>query len=121
MWVNAKMRKLMLLSFIRLFSALRSRLFLVLLGISCELIYLLYFVRNFSVFTYGQSLNLIDLGAITRNSHTGFILFVMAFCILFALVSLAWWEVRQEGTQDLTSFALIFCFGVIFAITMSFC
>jgi len=119
--VNAKMRKPLMISFIQLFSALRSRLFLVLLGISCELIYLLYFVRTFSVVTYGQSLNLIDLGAITHNSHTGFILFVMAFCILFALVTLAWWEVRQEEAPDRTPFVLIFCFGAIFAFTMSFC
>lgn len=111
----------MFINFPALFFIMRSRLTLILLGIGCELIYYFYFARTFSVFTYARTLNLIDLGAITQNSHTGFIFFVMAFCALFVLLGLACWEVRQHEAQDHISFKLVFGFATLFALTMVFC
>lgn len=106
---------------VKFMSVLRSCLSIIVLGIGCELVYLLYFVRTFSVLEYGHSLHLTDLGGITGNSHTGFILFVLAFSVLFVLVGLAWWDTRRDERKDRAAFILVLGFGTLFAFTMVFC
>lgn len=95
---------------------LRSRRWLITIGIACELIYLFCFVRQFPLLSYYQGL--IDMGQITNNSYTGFLLYVLPFTALFALFGFAWWEVRH--LQDRATLWLILGFGAIFTATMSF-
>jgi hypothetical protein len=102
-------------------SPVRPYLSIIVAGIGCELIYLFYFVGNFSLLQYGHSFQLKDLGSITNNSYSGFILFVLAFSVLFALVGLAWRDTYKGEQKGRITFILIIGFGILFAGTMIFC
>jgi hypothetical protein len=95
---------------------LRSHLWLLLLGIASELIYLFYLLHDFPITSY--FLELTDLGMMTAHSHTGFFEFLLAFTILFTLFGFAWLEVRKF--QDHTTLWIILCFSAIFALTTIF-
>jgi hypothetical protein len=89
---------------------------LVIIGILFELFYLFYFVHQFSLLQYYHGL--IDMEGITGHSHTGFAQFVIVFSVLFLLFGLAWWYVRR--LNDRSTLWLIFGFGAVFTLTMSF-
>lgn len=95
---------------------IRSHLLLIFLGISCEVFYLLYFVRQFPLFHYYDKL--IDLTYMVGTTHSAVAIFFLVFTILFALFGLAWWETRQ--CTDLATLYLILAFGGVFALTMAF-
>jgi hypothetical protein len=95
---------------------IRSRLLLIMLGLGCELLYLLYFVHQFPLLQYYRVD--IDMGYITGHSHSGFEQFVVVFSILFALFGFAWWIVRN--LSDCATLWLILGFGAVFALTMIF-
>ncbi|MBE3560557.1 MAG: hypothetical protein IMW89_15260 [Ktedonobacteraceae bacterium] len=94
----------------------RSRLFLIVIGLTCELLYILCFVRQFPLLRYYQGLT--DMANITEHSHVGFVLFILPFTLLFAMLAFAWWEVRK--LQDRETLWLILGFGALFAATMIF-
>lgn len=95
---------------------LRSRQTLLLLGVWCELLYALYFLRTFPLLRYYGGLT--DLGNITQASPGGFIAFVGVFALLFLLLGLAW---RQVYTlDDPATLWLVLGFGALFALTMTF-
>jgi len=89
---------------------------LIILGLCCELIYLGYFVRQFSLLAYYHHDT--DMGIITGHSHGGFVMFVAALTILFVAFALAW---REGGrTLDEHALRLVLGFGALFAITLTF-
>jgi hypothetical protein len=99
----------------------RAHWLLILLGISCELLYGLYFVRQFPLLPY-YSGPYHDMGWFTNHSHAGFWAFVVVFSVLFLLFGLAWrWVARaeQRAFQPATLW-LILGFGALFALTMTF-
>ncbi len=102
----------------KILSVLKARALLITIGLICEMVYLLCFVRQFPLFRYYQSLT--DLGAITNHSHIGFVLFVLAFTLLFVFLGFAWWEVYHRQNQDKATLWLILGFGALFAGTMVF-
>lgn len=95
---------------------LRSRLALLLIGITSEILYLFYLLRQFPLLRFYQDLT--DMGIINGYSHSGFLLFALLFSILFALFGLAWREARQ--LHDRATLWLILAFGGIFALTTIF-
>ncbi len=95
---------------------LRSRMALILTGVGCELLYLFYLLRQFPLLRYYN--DMIDMGMVTKTSHTGFLAFLIVFSLLFALFGFAWWEARR--LQDRSTLWLILGFGVIFALTNLF-
>ncbi|GAC1506323.1 MAG: hypothetical protein NVS2B12_20750 [Ktedonobacteraceae bacterium] len=105
-------------SFGQLLSLLRVRILLVVVGLMCELIYVLCFVTQLPLLRYYQGLT--DLGYITNHSHTGFVIFVLSFTFLFILLGFAWWEVYHAQYQDRETLWLVLGFGALFAMTMSF-
>ncbi len=94
----------------------RAHLFLITVGICCEIIYLLYFVRRLPLLPYYQ--RLIDMGQIEKYTHTGMLLFVLAFTALFIFFGSAWWSVRF--LSDRATLWLVLGFGALFALTMIF-
>jgi len=89
---------------------------LVILGLCCELVYLGYFVRQFSLLAYYHHDT--DMGIITGHSHAGFVMFVAALTILFVAFALAW---REGGrTPDEHALHLVLGFGALFAVTLTF-
>ena len=97
-------------------SFIRSRLLLIIVGLSCELLYILYFVRQFPLLKYYQGLT--DMGYILEHSHTGFTMFVVALSVLFILFGFACLEARH--LTDRSTLYLILGFGGLFALTMIF-
>jgi hypothetical protein len=103
-------------SVLKILSFIRSRLLLIILGLSCELLYMLYFVRQFPLLKYYHSST--DMGYILGHSHAGFAVFVVVFSVLFTLLGFAWWEARH--LTDRPTLYLILGFGGLFAFTMIF-
>lgn len=89
---------------------------LILAGISCELLYFFYLLWQFPLLRYYN--NLIDMGMVTKTSHTGFLGFIVVFSVLFALFGFAWWEAWR--LNDRGTLWLILGFGGIFALTTIF-
>lgn len=102
--------------FVKVLAFLRINLLVITLGIACEFLYLLYFVRQFPLLQYFHGLT--DMGYITNHSHAGFTVFLVVFTILFALFGFAWWEVRKLSERS--TLWLILGFGALFALTMTF-
>lgn len=102
--------------FVKILRFIRSHLLLILLGMSCEAFYVLYFVRQFSLLKYFQNLH--DITYMIGTTHGAMAIFFLVFTTLFAFFGLAWWETRQfTGTATLY---LILGFGGVFAFTMAF-
>jgi hypothetical protein len=95
---------------------IRNHALLIIAGIGCELLYLLYFVRQFPLTQYYQEL--IDVGGITNHSATGFTLFVVVLTVAFALFGMALWKVFTQANKS--TLWLILGFGGVFAFTMAF-
>src|SRR6266702_5515453 len=100
----------------RAYTFLSARLALVLIGVSCEAFYFLYFVRQFPLLRYYNQLT--EIGILTDHSLNGFLTFSTVLTVLFVLFGLAWWRAHQ--LQDRGTLWLIFGFGAIFALTMVF-
>ena len=94
----------------------RNRLALIGMGIASEAIYLLYFVRQFSLLAYYRED--IDMGGITGHSPLGFWLFVVVFTVLFLLAIGAWAAVGPK--PDRVTYGIIIGFGCVFAFTLIF-
>ena len=94
----------------------RSHLWLLLLGIISELMYFYYLLHNFPVTGYYYRLD--TMGGIAGFTHTGFLIYLMAFSFLFILFGFAWWEARRF--QDRSILWIILGFGGIFALTTIF-
>ena len=94
---------------------IRSRLLLIILGMSCEAFYILYFVHYFSLFRYYQDLH--DITYMVGTTHAAISIFFMVFTTLFAFFGLAWWETRHF--TDRATLYLILGFGGLFAFTMA--
>src|SRR5690242_308520 len=97
-------------------SFIRSRLLLVTLGVSCEALYILYFVRLFPLLQYYSALH--DITAMVGRTHTAFLTYIVVFSILFTFFGFAWWETRHYN--DRPTLYLILGFGGLFALTMAF-
>ncbi len=97
-------------------SFLRKHLLLIIVGITCELFYLFYFVGQFGLLRYYHGL--IDMARITGYRILGLQQFVAVFGALFLFCGLACWEVR--GRNDRSTLWLILGFGCVFGLTMSF-
>jgi alpha-1,6-mannosyltransferase len=95
---------------------LQRHALLLVTGIGCELVYLFYFVRQFPLTQYYQEL--IDVGGITHHSPTGFMLFVVALTLAFALFGLALWRTFARHSRG--TLWLVLSFGALFAFTMAF-
>lgn len=98
------------------FAWLQRHALLILAGIGCELLYLFYFVRQFSLIQYYQTL--IDVGGITNHSSTGFLQFAVALTTAFALFGTALWATFKR--TDKSTLWLLLGFGGVFAFTMAF-
>jgi hypothetical protein len=97
-------------------SFIRSRLLLIIIGLNCESLYILYFVRQFPLLKYYRGLT--DMGYILGHSHAGFTMFVVVLSVLFILFGFACWEARH--LTDRSTLYLILGFGGLFAVTMIF-
>lgn len=95
---------------------LQSYRWLLLLGITSELIYFFYLLQAFPVTRYFQTLT--DMGTISKYSQTAFFTFIIAFSFLFVMFGLAWWEAFRF--QNRTTLWIILGFGCIFASTTIF-
>src|SRR5712692_839688 len=96
---------------------LRTHYRFILLGITLELLYVLYFVRQFPLLRY-YSGPYVDMGHITGHSHGAFWTFILIFAALFGLFGLAW---RQVGAgSDRNLLWLILTLGALFGVTMTF-
>jgi hypothetical protein len=95
---------------------LRSRILLIIVGVLSWVLYFFCFTKQFPLLKYYATRT--DMGAITQNSHTGFLLYVLPFLTLFALLALACWDIWQR--RDGAALWLILGFGVVFAVTMAF-
>lgn len=95
---------------------IRSRLLLIILGLGCEALYILYFVRVFPLLQYYQALH--DITTMVGRTHAGFLTYIVVFSILFTFFGFAWWETRSYN--DRATLYLILGFGGIFALTMVF-
>lgn len=105
-----------MVSIVKMLRFIQSHLLLILLGISCEAFYILYFFHQFSLLKYYQGLH--DLTYMVGTTHAAIAIFFLVFTTLFAFFGLAWWETRQfTGTATLY---LILGFGGVFALTMAF-
>ncbi len=107
-WVRSSPTKLAIV--------LRSRLWLLLVGIISELLYFFYLLHDFPLTRYFGQRTFIEI--ITRYSRSSFLTFLIAFSILFVLFGLAWWQVRIF--QDRATLWIILGFGGIFALTTIF-
>lgn len=101
----------------RMFSFIKAHLLLIITGVSCEILYLEYLVRQFPLLHY--YLELRDIGGITGHSYSGFTLFVVVFLSLFALFGVALWDIYINHREKSTLW-LILGFGAMFAITTTF-
>jgi len=99
-----------------IFYFLRSRLLLITIGISCELLYFFYLLRQFPLLRYYNEM--LDMGMVTQKSSAGFLWFLIVFSVLFALFGLAWWEVQR--LHDRGTLWLILGFGALFSLTTIF-
>ncbi len=97
-------------------SFLRSRILLIVVGISCELLYFFYFLQRFPLIRYYNDLT--DMGMITEFSHASFLSFIIVCSLLFILFGSAWWKTQQ--LHDRGTLWLILSFGAIFALTTLF-
>ena len=95
---------------------LRSHIWLLLLGITSELVYFFYLLHDFPVIFY--FLELTDMGAINGYSHFGFLKFLIALSFLFILFGFAWWDARRF--QDRATLWIILGFGGVFVLTTIF-
>jgi alpha-1,6-mannosyltransferase len=95
---------------------IRNHALLFIAGVGCELLYLLYFVRQFPLTQYYREL--IDVGGITNHSPGGFTLFVVVLTVAFALFGMALWKAFTQA--DRGTLWLILGFGGVFACTMVF-
>ncbi len=95
---------------------LRSRGALLLAGVGSELIYLLYFVRQFPLLPYSHQD--LDMGDISNHSHAAFWGFVYSFTVLFLLLGIAYWS--GQDWHDRTTLWIILAMGAMFAITLTF-
>lgn len=111
-----KIYHMMLDALTRAYTFLSARLALVLIGVSCEAFYFLYFVHQFPLLRYYNQLT--EIGILTDHSRNGFLTFSTILTVLFVLFGLAWWRAHQ--LQDRGTLWLIFGFGAIFALTMLF-
>lgn len=91
-------------------------MWLIIAGISCELFYFFYLLRQFSLQHYYPALT--EMGIITRTSQAGFLEFILVFSALFALSALAWWKARCLDSRGMLW--LILGFGGIFVFTTIF-
>jgi hypothetical protein len=89
---------------------------LIIAGISCELLYLFYFVRQFPLLSYYQSLT--DIGYMQNHSQASFAAFIIVMTVAFAFYGFAWWETYKYN--DRATLGLILGFGALFALTMAF-
>ena len=110
------MKKAITLYIKRFVALLRSHFWLVLFGLSSEIIYFFYLVHDFPITRYWPDLT--DMGVISNFSHAGFLKFLLLFAALFGLYGLAWQQVRVSGYAA-TRF-IILAFGFIFAATAVF-
>src|SRR6266550_1562930 len=101
---------------LKVLSFIRSRLLLIILGMGCEALYILYFVRIFPLLQYYPALH--DITAMVGHTHTAFATYIVVFSILFAFFGFAWWETRYYN--DRATLYLILGFGGLFALTMAF-
>ena len=95
---------------------IRSHLWLLLLGITSEFIYYYYLLHNFPVTGYYYRLD--TMGGITGFTHTGFLIYLMAFGFLFMLFGFAWWETRSF--KIVLRSGLFLALVEIFALTTTF-
>ncbi len=95
---------------------LRSHLWLLLLGMTSEIVYFFYLLRGFPLIHDYYHLD--TMGGIAGYTHTGFLIYLIAFSFLFVLFGFAWWEARRF--QDRATLWFILSFGGIFAITTVF-
>src|SRR6266480_705971 len=109
-------REKMLSYLIKLVAWLQSHLWLLLLGITSELVYFFYLLHDFPVTLY--SLELTDMGAISEHSHLGFLKFLIALSFLFMLFGFAWWDAHRF--QDRATLWTILSFGGVFTLTTIF-
>ncbi len=101
---------------LKVLSFVRSRLLLITLGVSCEALYILYFVRSFPLVQYYQTNH--DITAMVGRTHAAFLTYIVVFSILFTFFGFAWWETRYY--HDRPTLYLILGFGGLFALTMAF-
>lgn len=89
---------------------------LIFLGIAAELIYLLYFLREFPLLAYYR--RDLTLGDITHSSHRALLVFVCLTFAVFLAFALACWVVR--ALDDRFAFWLILGFALLFVATLVF-
>jgi hypothetical protein len=111
-----KIYRVTLSALTRAYTFLSARLALVLIGISCEAFYFLYFLHQYPLLRYYDQLT--EIGILTDHSRNGFLTFSIILTALFVLFGMAWWRAHQ--LQDRGTLWLIFGFGAIFALTMLF-
>ncbi|HEY4032354.1 MAG TPA: hypothetical protein VGL94_00125 [Ktedonobacteraceae bacterium] len=102
---------------LKMLGFVRSHLLLIILGMSCEVFYILYFVRQFSLLKYYSHLYQLT-NSLTGTTHAAAAMFFIVFTILFAFFGLAWWEARHLTGR--ATLYLILGFGGLFALTMAF-
>src|SRR6266550_4069626 len=102
---------------LKMLGFVRSHLLLIILGMSCEAFYILYFVRQFSLLKYYNHLYQLT-NSLTGTTHAAAAMFLIVFTILFAFFGLAWWETRHLTGR--ATLYLILGFGGLFALTMAF-
>jgi hypothetical protein len=95
---------------------LQSHLWLLTLGITSEIVYCCYLLHTFPVTVYSYRLD--TMGGIAGYTHTGFLIYLMAFSVLFVLFGFAWWETHEF--QDCATLWIILSFGAVFALTTMF-
>src|SRR3954468_6378059 len=81
----------------KMVTLLRSHFQLILLGITCERVYLFYLLYTFPITSHLESIMM--MGGITGHSLVSFLTFLIAFTFLFVLFGLAWWQVRRVQDQ----------------------
>jgi len=81
-----------------------------------EIVYFFYLLRGFPLIHDYYHLD--TMGGIAGYTHTGFLIYLIAFSFLFVLFGFAWWEARRF--QDRATLWFILSFGGIFAITTMF-
>ncbi|HCI80605.1 MAG TPA: hypothetical protein DHW02_13045, partial [Ktedonobacter sp.] len=101
----------------KIFPFVKAHLLLIIAGVSCEILYLAYLVRQFPLLRYYQGLR--DIGGITDHSYSGLTLFAVVFLCLFALFGVALWDIYTTHKEKHTLW-LILGFGAMFALTMIF-
>lgn len=97
-------------------SLLQQRLILIITGLSLEFLYLLYFLRNFSLLENYKSLS--DLGKLSSHSGEGFWTFIFTISLLFLIFGIAWYVIRNN--TDKISLWIIGGFSLLFSLTLTF-